>query len=218
MEHPLFKSEVSKLVDLINSKLMHGHVARAYINRVPGVVLDLFEKNRPEQLLACDVCIVRDGSDLGKAAALRNTSNKVLFLFGYNEPPERYFTSCCDLVQARAPLDKIEELAEIIAINAEDLKEDVRLSISFDEFKAFFKNQPDYLELDKKDECDHILERLNHSIVYLDYDESFELAVDLLHCVDWDTENVPNDISPSFSKFLDIFEKIVELKENNSED
>jgi hypothetical protein len=120
MEHPLFKSEVSKLVELINSKLVHGHIARAYINRVPSVVLDLFEKNRPEQLLPCDVCIVRGGSDLGHAAALRNTSNKVLFLFGYNEPPERYFTSCCDLVQARAPLDKIEELAEIIAMDAED--------------------------------------------------------------------------------------------------
>lgn len=220
LTHPLLKSEFSKLVNLINAKLMHGHVARAYINRVPGAVLDIFEKNRPEELLECDVCIVRDGSDLGKAAALRNTSNKVLFLFGYNEPPERYFTSCCDLVQAREPLDKIEELVEIIAINLEDLKEDIRLSISFDEFKIFFTSQPDYLELNKfvKDECDHILEKLNHSIVYLDYEQSYELAVDFLHCVDWYTENVPNDITPSFSKFLDIFEKIVELKDNDSED
>ncbi len=44
LKHPLLKSEFSKLVNLINSKLMHGHVARAYINRVPGAVLDLFEK------------------------------------------------------------------------------------------------------------------------------------------------------------------------------
>jgi hypothetical protein len=92
---PLNEKDQTTLINKPN-KLLKDYHARVFVQEVPESILAFYELNSDK--IEGEVVIVRSKDDEANAARVRNTADKVLFVFGDHYWVTSYFSGTCEKI------------------------------------------------------------------------------------------------------------------------